>query len=56
MLAQSDREQCALALTNYRELLSNRDICEGDCVRGQECPTGGGTKFYIDFQTVDWDL
>uniref|UniRef100_A0A1B0C9F7 Dual specificity protein phosphatase 15 n=1 Tax=Lutzomyia longipalpis TaxID=7200 RepID=A0A1B0C9F7_LUTLO len=35
-----DRQQCSDALNNYEELLSNKDICEGHCVRGEVCPTG----------------
>lgn len=36
----SDRDECSLALNSYQRLLMNRDICEGDCSRGQNCPTG----------------
>ncbi|GAB0094006.1 uncharacterized protein DMENIID0001_092060 [Sergentomyia squamirostris] len=35
-----DRQQCHDALSNYEELLLNKDICEGHCVRGEVCPTG----------------
>lgn len=35
-----DKDECTVALTSYQQLLLNRDICEGDCVRGQNCPTG----------------
>lgn len=53
-LCGNDRQECNLALNNYEELLSNRDICEGNCSRGQDCPTGG-IAFYIDFQTENWE-
>ncbi|XP_017844499.1 uncharacterized protein LOC108601095 isoform X4 [Drosophila busckii] len=39
-LEQLDRIKCGLALDNYQELLQNRDICEGNCSRGEKCPTG----------------
>ncbi|XP_055312819.1 mucin-5AC [Sitodiplosis mosellana] len=35
-----DKDECAVALTSYQQLLLNNDICEGNCVRGQSCPTG----------------
>lgn len=53
-MGTSDIEQCAKALNNYEQLLSNRDICEGNCSRGENCPTGG-VSFYIDFQTENWE-
>ncbi|KAK9736181.1 Dual specificity phosphatase, catalytic domain [Popillia japonica] len=39
-LIEKDREQCALMLNNYEELLSSRTICEGRCSMGVQCPTG----------------
>ncbi|XP_004537744.1 tyrosine-protein phosphatase vhp-1 isoform X2 [Ceratitis capitata] len=39
-LEQLDRSKCSAALDNYQELLQNRDICEGNCTRGEKCPTG----------------
>ncbi|XP_075159771.1 uncharacterized protein LOC142232929 [Haematobia irritans] len=39
-LEKLDRMKCMAALDNYEELLQNRDICEGNCVRGEKCPTG----------------
>ncbi|XP_055383576.1 dual specificity protein phosphatase 15 isoform X2 [Condylostylus longicornis] len=39
-LEESDREKCMIALNSYEELLQNRDICEGNCNRGEKCPTG----------------
>ncbi|KAH8261506.1 hypothetical protein KR044_010350, partial [Drosophila immigrans] len=39
-LEQLDRIKCGTALDNYQELLQNRDICEGNCSRGEKCPTG----------------
>ncbi|XP_017492209.1 PREDICTED: tyrosine-protein phosphatase vhp-1 [Rhagoletis zephyria] len=39
-LEQLDRSKCSAALDNYQELLQNKDICEGNCVRGEKCPTG----------------
>ena len=39
-LEKLDRAKCMSALDNYEELLQNRDICEGNCVRGEKCPTG----------------
>lgn len=34
-LVGRDREQCALMLNNYEELLSSKSICEGKCSMGQ---------------------
>lgn len=42
-----DKDECALALNCYEQLLSNKDICEGNCARGQSCPTGALTQFYL---------
>ncbi|XP_017863071.1 PREDICTED: uncharacterized protein LOC108613836 isoform X2 [Drosophila arizonae] len=39
-LEQLDRVKCSVALDSYQELLQNRDICEGNCSRGEKCPTG----------------
>lgn len=39
-LEQLDQIKCGLALDNYQELLQNKDICEGNCSRGEKCPTG----------------
>ncbi|KAH8270278.1 hypothetical protein KR018_006470, partial [Drosophila ironensis] len=39
-LEQLDRMKVVTALDNYQELLQNRDICEGNCSRGEKCPTG----------------
>uniref|UniRef100_A0A0K8VYC3 Dual specificity protein phosphatase 15 n=1 Tax=Bactrocera latifrons TaxID=174628 RepID=A0A0K8VYC3_BACLA len=39
-LEHLDRSKCSAALDNYQELLQNRDICEGNCTRGEKCPTG----------------
>ncbi|XP_023178158.1 protein phosphatase Slingshot isoform X3 [Drosophila hydei] len=39
-LEQLDRVKCAMALDSYQELLQNKDICEGNCSRGEKCPTG----------------
>lgn len=36
----SDKHQCTIALTSYERLLSNNDICEGNCAKGRHCPTG----------------
>ncbi|XP_031630509.1 dual specificity protein phosphatase 12 [Contarinia nasturtii] len=36
----SDKNLCTVALNSYEQLLLNNDICEGNCVRGQSCPTG----------------
>lgn len=44
----SDKDECTIALHSYERLLSNKDICEGDCVRGQNCPTGGAIET-LDF-------
>lgn len=54
VLGISDRDQCSHALNSYEQLLSNKDICEGNCSRGERCPTGG-ISFYIDFQTENWE-
>lgn len=43
----SDKDECTVALSSYERLLSNKDICEGDCVRGQNCPTGGAKELLI---------
>ncbi|XP_032598955.1 dual specificity protein phosphatase PHS1 isoform X3 [Drosophila grimshawi] len=45
-LEQLDRVKCGMALDNYQELLQNRDICEGNCSRGQKCPTGASLAPY----------
>lgn len=47
-LEQLDRIKCGLALDSYQELLQNKDICEGNCSRGEKCPTGGCVPFMID--------
>lgn len=39
----SDKQQCTVALSSYEQLLSNNDICEGNCTRGRHCPTGVAT-------------
>ncbi|XP_055854674.1 protein phosphatase Slingshot isoform X2 [Episyrphus balteatus] len=39
-LEQQDRVKCMAALDNYEELLQNKNICEGNCSRGEKCPTG----------------
>ncbi|KAF5287865.1 hypothetical protein FQA39_LY15641 [Lamprigera yunnana] len=39
-LVKQDDEQCAMMLNNYEQLLLSRNICEGRCVMGEECPTG----------------
>lgn len=39
-LVKQDEEQCALMLNNYEQLLQSRNICEGRCAMGEECPTG----------------
>lgn len=39
-LVKQDEEQCALMLNNYEKLLLSRNICEGRCAMGEECPTG----------------
>lgn len=36
----SDKDECTMALSSYEQLLSNNHICEGNCARGQSCPTG----------------
>lgn len=52
-LEEIDKDQCIVALSSYAELLLNKDICEGNCSRGEKCPTGG-VAFYIDFTTEKW--
>lgn len=37
----TDKDECTIALSSYERLLSNKDICEGDCAPGENCPTGG---------------
>lgn len=46
-LEQLDRLKCGMALDNYQELLQNKDICEGNCSRGEKCPTGGCLPYTI---------
>lgn len=43
----SDKDVCTSALNSYKQLLMNNDICEGNCVRGQSCPTGAMRKTYF---------
>lgn len=43
-LEQLDRAKCMAALDNYEELLQNKDICEGNCTKGEKCPTGANTN------------
>ncbi|TDG40665.1 hypothetical protein AWZ03_012915 [Drosophila navojoa] len=45
-LEQLDRVKCSVALDSYQELLQNRDICEGNCSRGEKCPTGAVNPIY----------
>lgn len=64
-LGASDMSQCSTALSSYQQLLTNKDICEGNCSRGQNCPTGdvgtetlgkgGSMAFYVDFQMDGWE-
>ncbi|XP_017052061.1 dual specificity protein phosphatase 22 isoform X3 [Drosophila ficusphila] len=49
-LEQLDRTKVATALDNYQELLQNRDICEGNCSRGEKCPTGASEDLDGDDQ------
>lgn len=52
-LEQLDQVKCGLALDNYQELLQNKDICEGNCSRGEKCPTGANlVPFTIDGMCV----
>lgn len=39
-LVDQDREECYIALNNYEMMLQSKSICEGDCKRGENCPTG----------------
>lgn len=39
-LVDSDREECYIALNNYEMMLQSKSICEGDCKRNENCPTG----------------
>ena len=52
-----DRHSCSTALTSYERLLLNRDICEGNCVRGSSCPTGATSSiaYFIDFSKDNWE-
>lgn len=43
----SDKDECTSALNSYKQLLMNKDICEGNCVRGQSCPTGAMRNSHI---------
>lgn len=69
-LGASDMSQCSTALSCYQQLLTNKDICEGNCARGQNCPTGddaaaavgqtpaagdGSMAFVVDFQMDGWE-
>lgn len=42
----SDKYQCTVALSSYEQLLSNNDICEGNCAKGRQCPTGAGLHIF----------
>uniref|UniRef100_A0A6P4FAV9 Dual specificity protein phosphatase 15 n=1 Tax=Drosophila rhopaloa TaxID=1041015 RepID=A0A6P4FAV9_DRORH len=52
-LEQLDRTKVATALDNYQELLQNRDICEGNCSRGEKCPTGASQDLDGDGQVKE---
>ncbi|XP_050741940.1 uncharacterized protein LOC108035167 isoform X4 [Drosophila biarmipes] len=47
-LEQLDRTKVVTALDNYQELLQNRDICEGNCSRGEKCPTGASQDGQVE--------
>lgn len=51
----SDKDLCTVALNSYEQLLLNNDICEGNCVRGQSCPTGANAKytFYLNLSQMN---
>lgn len=53
-MALTDRSECAVALNSYEELLSNKHICEGNCVRGDNCPTGANVSYFLDFSQEKW--
>lgn len=53
-MEMSDRNECSIALSSYEELLSNKNICEGNCVRGDNCPTGSSLSYFIDFSHEKW--
>lgn len=50
----SDKNECEIALSSYEELLSNKHICEGNCVRGDNCPTGANVTYFLDFTHEKW--
>ncbi|KAK6632651.1 hypothetical protein RUM43_013419 [Polyplax serrata] len=39
-LIESDHEECRLSLMNYESLIQSKDLCEGNCPVGENCPTG----------------
>ena len=39
-LAVTDAEACRTNLTNYETLALAREVCEGKCAMGRNCPTG----------------
>lgn len=39
-LATPDAEACRATLLNYDELALAREVCEGNCPMGRNCPTG----------------
>lgn len=48
----SDKYQCIVALSSYEQLLSNNDICEGNCARGRQCPTGVGSLYSTSLAVI----
>jgi atypical dual specificity phosphatase len=43
-LQLSDLDYCNTALESYNVLITNKDICNGECKRGENCPTGDDDK------------
>lgn len=39
-LTASDAELCRATLQNYETLALAREVCEGKCAMGRQCPSG----------------
>lgn len=47
-LQLSDLTYCNASLDNYNLLITNKDICDGTCKRGENCPTGDNNQYIPD--------
>lgn len=55
-MEMTDKDECTIALNSYEQLLSNNDICEGNCSRGQSCPTGALTQFFSPLFYLNFEI